>query len=71
MACHRIREEIRSLRGEAADGIRILYGGSANPENAGDLVAQADVDGLLVGGASLQGESFAAIINSVAACYGS
>ncbi len=71
VACHRIREEIRSLRGEAADGIRILYGGSANPENAGDLVAQADVDGLLVGGASLQGESFAAIINSVAACYGS
>ncbi len=70
-ACQRIREEIRALRGDAADAIRILYGGSAKPENAGDLVSQADIDGLLVGGASLQGESFAAIISAVSACYGS
>lgn len=71
LACRRIREELRSLRGEVADSVRILYGGSANPENAEELVTQSDVDGLLVGGASLQGESFAAIISAVAACYGS
>ena len=70
LACGRIRDEIRERRGDVADSIRILYGGSANPENAGDLVSQADVDGLLVGGASLQGESFAAIVSAVCACYG-
>ena len=43
----------------------MLYGGSAKPDNAGELIAQADIDGFLVGGASLDPESFAAII---AAC---
>jgi triosephosphate isomerase len=45
--------------------IRILYGGSAKPGNAGDLMAQRDVDGLLVGGASLQADDFIAIIQAV------
>ena len=69
-ACALIRQVLEVARGEVADRIRILYGGSAKPENAGDLVTQADVDGLLVGGASLEAESFAAIVGATAACYG-
>jgi triosephosphate isomerase len=45
----------------AAARIRILYGGSVKPENAADLFARANIDGVLVGGASLQAETFAAI----------
>jgi triosephosphate isomerase len=41
--------------------VRILYGGSVKPDNAAELLALADVDGALVGGASLQADSFAAI----------
>jgi triosephosphate isomerase (TIM) len=56
---------IRALVGDrdrsAAEGVRILYGGSVKPENAAELLAPADVDGALVGGASLEVESFAAI----------
>jgi triosephosphate isomerase len=47
---------------EVAARIRILYGGSVKPENIGSLMAQADVDGGLVGGASLDPSSFAAIV---------
>ena len=50
-------------RKEIADKTRILYGGSVKPENIGDLMAQTDVDGALVGGASLEAESFARIVN--------
>lgn len=46
-----------------ADGIRILYGGSVKPENIKGLMAQADIDGALVGGASLKADSFAGIVN--------
>ncbi|QEM68625.1 triose-phosphate isomerase [Geobacter sp. FeAm09] len=46
-----------------ADGMRILYGGSVKPDNVKGLMAQADIDGALVGGASLKAESFAAIAN--------
>ena len=48
---------------EVADAVRILYGGSVKPDNIGDLMKQADIDGALVGGASLEAESFAAIVN--------
>lgn len=48
---------------ETADATRILYGGSVKPENIKVLMAQADVDGALVGGASLEAESFAQIVN--------
>jgi triosephosphate isomerase (TIM) len=48
---------------ETADNIRILYGGSVKPENIRDLMSQTDIDGALVGGASLEAESFARIIN--------
>jgi triosephosphate isomerase len=46
-----------------ADGVSILYGGSVKPANAAEIFAQADVDGGLIGGASLQAEDFAAIVN--------
>ena len=49
---------------KVASQIRIQYGGSVKPENAAELMAQPDVDGALVGGASLQAESFAQIIKS-------
>ena len=42
--------------------MRILYGGSVTPENAAELLALPDIDGALVGGASLQAESFAQIV---------
>jgi triosephosphate isomerase len=47
-----------------ADGMRILYGGSVKADNARDLLTQKDVDGALVGGASLKAESFAAIVEA-------
>ena len=48
---------------QAADAVRILYGGSVKPDNIGGLMSQEDIDGALVGGASLQAESFAKIVN--------
>jgi triosephosphate isomerase len=48
---------------EAAGSIRILYGGSVKPDNIQELMAQDDVDGALVGGASLDADSFASIVN--------
>ncbi len=57
-----IRALVGDRDGEAADRVRILYGGSVKPENAAELLELADVDGALVGGASLQAESFAAIV---------
>jgi triosephosphate isomerase len=49
---------------QAASDIRILYGGSVKPGNAADLMAEADIDGLLVGGASLNADDFLSIIRS-------
>lgn len=49
---------------ETAQGVRIQYGGSVKPENAADLMKQPDIDGALVGGASLKVDSFAAIIRN-------
>jgi triosephosphate isomerase len=58
-----IRAQVGKLHGaEVAEGLRILYGGSVKPDNVKDLMAQPDLDGALVGGASLQAESFAAIV---------
>ncbi|MGH9946925.1 MAG: triose-phosphate isomerase [Pyrinomonadaceae bacterium] len=48
---------------DAANAIRILYGGSVKPDNIATLMSQEDVDGALVGGASLEAESFAKIVN--------
>ena len=63
--CCEIRSVIRLLYdAKAARGISILYGGSMNDKNAFDLLAESDIDGGLIGGASLKPESFAAIINA-------
>jgi len=51
-------------RGGDADAVRILYGGSVKPANAGELMAQPDIDGALVGGASLEPGDFAAIVEA-------
>lgn len=52
----------RLFEPSVADAVRILYGGSVNPDNVRGLMAQPDIDGALVGGASLKAESFAAIV---------
>lgn len=59
-----IRREARVYFGDsAAAALRILYGGSVKPANAKELMSQGDIDGVLVGGASLDPEGFAAIVN--------
>ena len=60
--CAAIRQALAEDFGEAtAEATRILYGGSAKPDNIKDLMAQPDVDGALIGGASLKADSFAAM----------
>ncbi len=62
-ACAAIRRLVGELHGpEAAAGVRIQYGGSVKPDNAAELMAQPDIDGALVGGASLEADSFAAVV---------
>ena len=59
-----LRSLIETLLGKKiAESIRILYGGSVKPENIGELMSMPDIDGALVGGASLDAEKFAGIIN--------
>ena len=61
-AMHRvIRRWLAGISSAKSETTRLLYGGSVSPENAGDLLAEPDIDGALVGGASLTAESFAAI----------
>jgi triosephosphate isomerase len=57
-----IRKILRELGGAVGDEIRIQYGGSVKPDNAAELMSQADVDGALVGGASLKAKDFLAIV---------
>jgi triosephosphate isomerase (TIM) len=59
-----IRAQVREKFGkEAADSVRILYGGSVKPDNVKTLMAQPEIDGVLVGGASLDPAGFASIVN--------
>ena len=61
--CHAVREALVELFGaEMADGIRVLYGGSAKPGNIAELMAKPDVDGALVGGASLKAADFSEMV---------
>ena len=61
--CGAIRETLKGIYGaELADQIRVLYGGSAKPGNIAELVAKPDVDGALVGGASLKAADFASMV---------
>ena len=62
-----LRQELVLLAGrEAADEIRSLYGGSVNSNNIGPFVDRPDIDGALVGGASLQAEEFVRIVEMTA-----
>ena len=64
-AIGQMRGLLRELRDDDfADGVRILYGGSVKPENAAEIMAQEDVDGALVGGASLEVESFMQLVEA-------
>ncbi|MEO8375031.1 MAG: triose-phosphate isomerase, partial [Sphingomonas bacterium] len=62
-----IRGQLRALLGNEAELIRILYGGSVTGENAGELLGAGDVDGALVGGASLTAAKFVPIIEAAVA----
>ncbi len=64
-AVHRfIRERLAAIDNEAAQTLPILYGGSVKPNNAAGLLSQPNIDGALVGGASLKADDFIAIINA-------
>jgi triosephosphate isomerase len=64
-ACAHIRAVVTGLTDpDTATSVRIQYGGSVRPDNTAELMAQPDVDGLLVGGASLEAASFAAIVRA-------
>ena len=66
--CGAIRKTLAEVFGEeTAAGIRVLYGGSAKPENIAGFLEKEDVDGALVGGASLKADSFAAMVKSAMA----
>jgi triosephosphate isomerase (TIM) len=63
-ACAFIRDVLRGCGGEA-DAVRILYGGSVKPANAAELLTTPEIDGALVGGASLDPDEFAAIVEAI------
>jgi triosephosphate isomerase (TIM) len=65
-ACGFVRALVAQRSREQAEQVRVLYGGSVKPDNAAELMALPDVDGALVGGASLDAESFAAIVAAAA-----
>jgi len=61
-----IRSVVESMLGEQAEGLRILYGGSVTPENFSPFIAHPEIDGGLVGGASLRADSFLALVHQAA-----
>jgi triosephosphate isomerase len=66
--CGVVRATIVSAYGEdAGQSVRVQYGGSVKADNAADLLSRPNIDGALVGGASLKADSFAAIINAAKA----
>ncbi|MDO5707545.1 MAG: triose-phosphate isomerase [Andreesenia angusta] len=58
-----IRESLKSIYGDVSEKVRIQYGGSVKPENIKELMSKSDIDGALVGGASLKKDDFEALIN--------
>jgi triosephosphate isomerase len=57
-----IRDAVRAVYPSAADEIRIQYGGSMNPKNVSELMAESEIDGGLIGGASLKAEDFTTVV---------
>lgn len=71
-AIARVRDLLRESRDEGfAASVRILYGGSVKPENASEIMSQTDVDGALVGGASLEVEAFMELVEAAGETVGS
>ena len=66
-ACSFVRALVADKAKDAAEAVRVLYGGSANAGNAAELLALPDIDGALVGGASLDAETFSQIVAAAAA----
>lgn len=65
-----VRGTLKSLYGDdVAQTMRILYGGSTNPKNIAEIMTQPDIDGALIGGASLQSESYVAMVATTAEVY--
>ena len=62
--CAIVRDEIRKMYGDAADVVRVQYGGSVKPNNIKEYMAMEDIDGALIGGASLKVDSFKEIIDA-------
>ena len=62
--CREIRQIINKNYGEISEKIRILYGGSVKPSNAREILSEENIDGVLVGGASLDVDSFIEIIKA-------
>ena len=61
-----VRDQVKQMYGEeVSEKVRIQYGGSVKPDNIADYLAEKDIDGALIGGASLKVDSFTAIINAV------
>lgn len=58
-----IRQAVKDVYGQAADYVRIQYGGSMNPKNAAELMAKKEIDGGLIGGASLKAKDFSLVVN--------
>ena len=58
-----IRSAVAEVYGEASASVRIQYGGSMNPKNVTELMAMPDIDGGLIGGASLKAEDFSKVVN--------
>ncbi len=63
--CSFIRNLVNKMFGDASETVRILYGGSVKPENVRDYLSENDVDGALVGGASLKVESFKQLVENI------
>ena len=69
--CGLVRAILREMYGAAvADTTRVLYGGSTKPDNIGAIMEQSDVDGALIGGASLDADSYAEMVKITAGVYG-
>ena len=65
-----VRATLRAIAGPVAEQVRILYGGSVKPDNAAEIFRQQDVDGGLIGGASLKADSFLGIVRAALAARG-
>ena len=62
---HKLLRDLLSQKTDAFDKVRLLYGGSVKPGNAATLIGKDDIDGFLVGGASLKADDFCGIIKAV------